>query len=258
MRRPTITKPPRRYKQVTKKVASGSSDTADDIVRFVQKELKKKADPGKAVEMAAYMKTQMPFYGVQKPDREPIVKILKQNHKPQSLAEYEDVVLSLWNLPYREEKYISLNYADAFIKIATPKTVKLFERLVREGAWWDFVDVIASHLIGHIYQKNRDELNPIMDRWIKDDDFWIRRTAILSQLRHKKETDGERLFDYCLRCVDEKEFFIRKAIGWALREYSYTDPQAVKKFLLANKDRLSTLSFREGSRVMVKKGLMKV
>ena len=96
----------------------------------------------------------------------------------------------------------------------------------------------------------------MMDEWISDPDFWIRRSAILSQLRHKKETDSKRLFSYCLAQADETEFFIRKGIGWALREYSYANPDAVKKFLLNNRKRLSNLSFREGAKQLVKSGAM--
>ncbi|MBX3077504.1 DNA alkylation repair protein [Candidatus Obscuribacterales bacterium] len=227
-----------------------------DIVDYVQAELAKVADESKAPEMQAYMKTDMPFYGVQKPDRLPIIRGMKANFRPASRSEYEQTIRRLWDLPYREEKYLALNYACEFVSLAEPKTLVLFEALVREGSWWDFVDVIAGHLVGAIYLKYRDEIEQHMDRWIVDDDFWIRRTAILSQMKHKKSTDAKRLFAYCLAQAGEKEFFIRKAIGWALREYSYAEPAAVKKFLLANKNRLSPLSFKEGAKHLVKVGVM--
>jgi 3-methyladenine DNA glycosylase AlkD len=227
-----------------------------DIVDYVQTELKKVADKDKAPVMAAYMKTDMPFYGVQKPDRLPILKGIKARYKPKNRAEYEKTIRRLWALPYREEKYIALNYACDFVSLAEADTLPLFEELVRDGAWWDFVDVLAGHLVGRLYLDYRPEIEPIMDQWIEDDDFWIRRTAILSHMKHKKQTDAKRLFSYCLSQADEKEFFIRKAIGWALREYSYSDPAAVKKFLLANKKRLSNLSFKEGAKRLVKLGQM--
>jgi Predicted DNA alkylation repair enzyme len=227
---------------------SSSKRSADKLVRFVSSELKKLADPGKAPAMAAYMKTDSGFYGVQKPDRIPMFKEVKKNFKPASRADYEEAVLALWKLPYREEKYMALEYATQFVKLATPETMPLFENIVREGAWWDYVDVVASHLVGNVYLTSRGKIAPIMDAWVEDDDFWIRRTAILSQLRHKKDTDEKRLFRYCKARAHEKEFFIRKAIGWALREYSYTAPDAVAKFLLDNKATLSPLSFREGAK----------
>lgn len=151
---------------------------------------------------------------------------------------------------------MALGYATMFVSHATTGTMPLFEELIRKGAWWDFVDVIAAHLVGHLYKTNRAEIEPVMDDWIDDQDYWIRRTAILSQLRHKKETDAQRLFSYCLDRAHEKEFFIRKAIGWALREYSYCDPQAVMRFLMKNRPVLSNLSFREGAKHLVKSGLI--
>jgi len=234
------------------------TSSKNDIVEFVQSELKKKADKKKAPEMAAYMKTDMPFYGVQKPDREPIIKAIKANFRPQTRSEYEKTIRRLWDLSYREEKYLALNYACEFVALSDTKSLGLFEALVREGAWWDFVDVLASHLVGHLHKAHRAEIAPIMDEWVEDEDFWIRRTAILSQLKHKKDTDSKRLFAYCLARADEKEFFIRKAIGWALREYSYANPEGVQKFLLKNRERLSSLSFKEGAKHLVKSGQMTV
>lgn len=235
-----------------KSTETSTKTSTDKLVRFVSSELKKLADPAKAPAMAAYMKTDSGFYGVQKPDRVPIFKEVKKNFKPSSRAEYEEAVTALWNLPYREEKYIALEYATQFVKLAMPETLPLFEEIIREGAWWDYVDVVASHLVGHVYLTSRSKVAPIMDAWVEDEDFWIRRTAILSQLKHKKETDEKRLFRYCKTRAHEKEFFIRKAIGWALREYSYTAPDTVAKFLLDNKDSLSPLSFREGAKNLQK------
>ena len=233
-----------------------SSLKQTDIVEYVQSELKKVADKAKAPEMQAYMKTDMPFYGVQKPDRVPIIRGMKTNFRPATRSEYEKTIRRLWDLPYREEKYLALNYACEFVSLAEPKTLPLYEALVREGGWWDFVDVIAGHLVGAVYLHHRAEIEVHMDKWIEDEDFWIRRTAILSHMKHKKSTDAKRLFAYCLAQADEKEFFIRKAIGWALREYSYSEPSAVKKFLLANKKRLSPLSFKEGAKHLVKVGVI--
>lgn len=221
---------------------------------FVQGELTRLADPEKAPVMAAYMKTSMPFYGVQKPERIAISRHLKKNFAPENRRDYEQKVEELWSLPHREEKYLALDFATEFSSLADTRTVELFERLIREGAWWDFVDVIAGHLIGALLLRYRGELSPLMDSWTDDSDLWIRRTALLSQLKHKEKTDEERLFSYCLKLAPEKEFFIRKAIGWALREYSYTAPDSVESFLLGNREALSPLSFREASKRLSKIG----
>lgn len=230
------------------------STYTDKVVQLVQKELKAKRNAVKAKEMAAYMKTDMPFYGVQKPDRALIYKQLKRDYKPNSYKDYTDVVLALWKLKHREEKYSALTIACQHDEFITSKSLPLFERLIREGAWWDFVDVIAIDLVGRALFKERKQIKPVMYKWIKDDNFWIRRTAIIAQNKHKIETDEKLLFDNCLECIDEKEFFIRKAIGWALRDYSYTAPQNVKKFLTTHKNRLSGLSYREGARALVRTG----
>ncbi len=233
------------------------SKTGSKVAKFVSSELASLADKQKAPEMAAYMKTDMPFYGVQKPQREPIARELKRLYRPASLEEYEEVVRELWQLPHREEKYIALDYATTFIALARPETLGLYEDLVRDGQWWDFVDVVAGHLVGILLLNYREQIEPTLDQWIADDDFWIRRTAILSQLKHKKATDADKLFEYCQRCMGEKEFFIRKAIGWALREYSYHNPEAVKKFLHEQEKDLSGLSYREGAKRLKKLGLIK-
>ena len=223
------------------------------IVSFVQSQFKTLADPVNAVPMAAYMKTEMPFYGIPKPLRIPIYKTLKKEYAPSSQEEYEACVLALWRLPHREEKYAAIEYATFFDKYVTYKSLALYERLVREGQWWDFVDPIAIALVGIALKKDRAKVEPKMNKWIHDDDMWIRRTAILSQNRHKAETNEQMLFDYCLERAHEKEFFIRKAIGWALREYSYAAPKAVRKYLDKNQNTLSPLSLKEGAKQLDRK-----
>ncbi|MEA2064471.1 MAG: DNA alkylation repair protein [Gemmatimonadota bacterium] len=222
------------------------------LTLFVKQELISLADPEKAAPMAAYMKTDMPFYGVQSGERRQIARQAMQRFPVESRAAYEDAVLDLWRQPHREEKYIAVTLARLHRKFIGLGSIALYERLIREGAWWDFVDEAAVHLVGSALKACPEELWPVIDRWIEDRDMWIRRTALLCQNRHKKRTDGKRLFRYCLARSPEGEFFIRKAIGWALREYSKSEPEAVQQFLLANKDKLSALSFKEAARRLQK------
>jgi 3-methyladenine DNA glycosylase AlkD len=224
------------------------------VVALVQREFEKLADPVNAVPMAAYMKTDMPFYGIPKPLRVPIYRTLKKEYAPETQKEYESCVLALWNLPHREEKYAAIEYAMFFDKFITYKSLPLYERMVREGQWWDFVDPIAIALVGIALKKDRAKVEPKMRKWIGDPDMWIRRTAILSQNRHKAETNEQMLFEHCLDRAHEKEFFIRKAIGWALREYSYAAPKAVRKFIEKNKNTLSPLSVKEGAKQLDRVG----
>lgn len=230
----------------------------EDLVFFVQQQLQALANPGKAGPMAAYLKTDMPFYGVQKPDRVPMYKETKKRFRPESQRDYEKAVLALWALPHREEKYAAIAFALQNEIFITTKSLSLYERLIREGAWWDLVDGVAADLVGRVLLEYRGRTRPVIERWIDDHDLWIRRTALIVHLRHKEHTDANQLFDHCLRRAHEKEFFIRKAIGWALREYSKTAPQEVRDFLFENRKVLSGLSFREGAKRLVKAGLLSI
>ena len=225
-----------------------------ELTSFVKQKLASVADPEKAVHMAAYMKTDMPFYGVQSGPRREIARQAKQRFPVESRAAYEDAVLELWRLPHREEKYIAVALARLNRRFVGPESLWLYEKLIREGMWWDFVDEIAVHLVGGAILVGRGEVWPAIDRWIEDRDMWIRRSALLCQNKHKHLTDRKRLFRYCLARSDEQEFFIRKAVGWALREYSYSAPQAVREFLLAHRDKLSPLSFKEAARQLRRTG----
>jgi len=232
------------------------SDQVGELVAFVQRELNDRAHPRKAVEMAAYMKTSMPFYGVPKPAREQIYREFKTRFAISNRKDYERAVLSLWALPHREEKYFALDVARTWRDFIVPDSMPLYRRLIEEGAWWDFVDEVAAHLVGTVLLHNRKEIAPLMDQWIDDADMWIRRAAIISQLKHKDRTDHVRLFRYSLAQAAEKDFFIRKAIGWALRQYAYTAPERVRDFITRNRGKLSPLTYREASRVLIKQGMM--
>jgi len=216
--------------------------------RMVATLLQQVADPVKAPGMQAYMKTDMPFYGVQKQSRAPILRRLATEFPPGTADDYEAMVRGLWGLPHREEKYLALGFARSFESFVTPERFLLYRELIVDGAWWDFVDEIATHLVRSLIIDYPEAVWPIVDTWIHDEDMWLRRTAILCQVGAKDHTDPARLFRFCETCSGEGEFFIRKAIGWALREYAKTDPDAVAGFINTHRDELSGLSFREGSK----------
>ena len=220
----------------------------EGLAATAQRLLAEQADPAKAPAMAAYMKTTMPFYGVSSPARKAIGRELAKGFPPQDRDAYLGGVLALWGLPHREEKYLAIDYAKAFPGMITPTELPLYRRMVVEGAWWDFVDDIAVHLVGHTVLNDPEAAWPVVDPWIDDPEMWLRRTAILSQNRSRGLTDSHRLFDFCLRRAHEREFFIRKAIGWALREYARTDPDAVRRFLVDHRAELAPLSVREASK----------
>lgn len=228
-----------------------SSPSRGDVaaaVEFVTSALAANADPNKAAGMQAYMKTDMPFYGVQKPGRTTILRHMRVEYAPTNRDEYEDLVTALWELPHREEKYLAQGVAVSFPAFIVPESLPLYERFIVEGAWWDFVDETATHLIRELVVEFRGETWPVVDTWIGDDDLWLRRAAIICQVGAKERTDADRLFRYCASRAHEREFFIRKAIGWALREYAKTDPEAVASFVSDFREDLSELSYREASK----------
>lgn len=206
------------------------------------------ANPSKAREMAAYMRTKDPFFGVGSVERHQLFQELVKVLKPDSQQRYEAQVAGLWAIPQREGHYMALDWACRFKSFITLHALPLYERMIREGAWWDTVDVLAAHLVGHLLLHQRKTMKPLLETWVKDECLWIRRTAILAHLKHKQETDETQLFDHCLKLASETDFFIRKAIGWALREYSKTSPDAVRNFLKTHGENLSGLSRREASK----------
>lgn len=203
--------------------------------------------------MAAYMRTSQPFHGVQRPGLDQLAREVLKRFSCADRAAYEGNTLALWQLPHREEQYLAIRWARQK-KWIGPESLPLYERLIREGKWWDFVDEIASHLVGGALGKARAEVEPVLDRWIADPDMWIRRAAVLAQLRLGRNTDPQQLFRYVLLLAPEREFFLRKAVGWALREYSKTDPEAVVAFLRRRRARLSPLSLREAAKHLIRAG----
>ncbi len=215
---------------------------------YVSDALASVANQEKAVGMQAYMKTDMPFYGVQKPGRTPILRRLVKEFVPEDRDQYEKLVLALWALPHREEKYLAQGVAVGHKQYMVPESLPLFCRMIAEGAWWDFVDETATHMVRHLIINHGDETWPTVDTWIDDDDMWLRRSAIICQVGAKEHTDPERLLRFCEQRAFEKEFFIRKAIGWALREYAKTDAELVASFVNEHREELSGLSFREATK----------
>ncbi len=226
------------------------------IAAFVTEQFAALANPVDAVPMAAYLKTDMPFWGIKKPARVPVYRAVRDRFRTDDRDEYEANVLALWALPHREDKYAAIDYAKLCRRCVVPGSLVLYERMIREGAWWDLVDDIAANLVGRVLMESRAELTPIMRRWARDEDLWIRRSAILSQLKHKEQCDEGLLFELCLEHLHEREFFIRKAIGWVLRQHSYTAPETVRAFLLEHREQMSGLSFREGAKALRRQGLM--
>jgi 3-methyladenine DNA glycosylase AlkD len=218
------------------------------LVRAVQEALEASADPRKAPQMQDFMKSDMQYRGVSSPEQKQIWRTIFPAHPLASAAEWQRVSLALWRgARFREERYAAIALTDlrAYEAFRTMKAVAMFEEMIVTGAWWDYVDAIATHQIGDVLRAESRAMTPLLRRWAKDADMWKRRAAILSQIRFKGDTDLDLLYACIEPNLDAKDFFIRKAIGWALRQYAWTDPREVRRYVNANRDRLSPLSVRE-------------
>lgn len=207
------------------------------------------ADPDKAAPMAAYVHHVQPFLGVQAPVVRRIVRDALRAHPLTDFAAYTTVLTDLWGGTYREERYAAYRVAEADARrrhprFQVPEALPLYERLIVEGAWWDLVDGIATVLVGTVIRLH-PEVRGRVFAWIDHPDKWMRRAALLAQLQHKGETDRDVLAHMIEQVAAERDFFIRKAIGWALREYAKTDPQWVRAFVTSHEAMLAPLSRRE-------------
>ncbi|MFJ8861528.1 DNA alkylation repair protein [Streptomyces sp. NPDC102451] len=202
------------------------------------------ADPEHAAGAAAYMRNIAPFLGMSTPRRRMLSKeVLAGTGRPDE-QDCTAIALRCWELPEREYQYFAADYLRRHVARCSSGFVPVLRHLVDTVPWWDTVDLLAAHVAGPLVSADPG-LAVVMDRWIEDDSIWVARTALLHQLRYKERTDAGRLFRYCLLRADHPDFFLRKAIGWSLREYAKTDPEAVRGFVDGARDRLSPLSVRE-------------
>lgn len=195
--------------------------------------------------MKKYMKDHFPFLGIKSPLRK---ELEKQFFKETGILKEpfdKEFVTGLWEKNEREYHYTAITYMGKFIKKLPKDVIHFLEMLITTKSWWDSVDSIAP-LVGELARKYPEIIEETINGWSVDDNFWLRRSAILFQLKYKQHTNEALLFEYIVKNADSKEFFIQKAIGWALREYSKTNPVSVKEFIEGNK--LAPLSIREGSK----------
>jgi 3-methyladenine DNA glycosylase AlkD len=221
------------------------------LIDAVRAALRQRANPVKAEGMRAYMKSEMPYLGVQStPLREAMAEVLPR-FPLASFEEWRATVLALWHTAqFREERYCALELVGnrRYSAYQTPEAIPLYEELIVSGAWWDLVDGIATHSVGGLLRHYPEQLRPIVLAWSRVDDHWLRRTSIICQVGFKSATDEELLFACIEPSLGERDFFLRKGIGWALREYSKAAPESVARYVRANEQRLSVLSRREALR----------
>ncbi len=217
------------------------------LLHTVRAELAKAADPQKALAMQKYMKSRMPYHGVPTPLRRKLTKPILQAHPVKNAAGWRNDLLALWrDASFREERYTALDFAKdpRAREFHTLQALPMYEELIVDGAWWDYVDDLAQRL-GEILHNEPKAMKAKLLQWSQSPDMWKRRASIICQLACKQDTDPDLLYRCIEASIDSSEFFLQKGIGWALRQYARTNPQEIRRYVRDNEKRLSPLSRRE-------------
>ena len=220
----------------------------ETLVRAVRAALAAAGDPDRAVQQQRYMRSSLPYHGVTMAQVRRIARAAAAEHPLTDRARWEATLRTLWDsAEHREERYAVLTIArmPAARSWHDPELLDLCEHLVVTGAWWDLVDETALHLVGTVLLRHRDAVTGRVRGWAEVDDIWLRRTAIICQLQHGADTDIALLRHAVEANVDDPSYWLRKAIGWALRQHARTDPDWVRLEVARLGDRLAPLSRRE-------------
>ncbi|MFQ6609389.1 MAG: DNA alkylation repair protein [Fidelibacterota bacterium] len=223
------------------------------ILSELVERFKKSENPVRAKQQQVYMKNKMEYWGYSSGETRLIAAHVFKLYPPNNKDEYRRILLYLFKHgTRREEWYAAVFMARKYKKFIIPELINTYVEIVKISQWWDIVDSVASNLIGPALRDK--ELRDYLIPWIQDENMWIRRTALLTQLNYKDLTDFPLLKELILQVAHEQEFFIRKAIGWALRQYSYTNPKAVLRLIVEKGNQLSNLSIREAQKGMKRIG----
>lgn len=215
-------------------------------VEELVKELKAVSNPDDAVAMKAYMKNKFEFLGVKTPARRKLAKAFFKQ-QTDSVIDW-DFINESWSNPYRELQYAALDYLESRKKLLTPSDLPRLKKLAQTKSWWDTIDFL-DRLVGSIIAQFPETKATILS-WSCDEDIWLRRLAIDHQLLQKEKTDTELLEKILVNNLSQTEFLINKAIVWALRDYSKTNPNWVRDFIERHQTEMAALSIREGSKYL--------
>jgi len=219
-----------------------------DFIDTLEAEFKANANPIIASQQKAYMKGKFDYFGLKSPLRRTIQQpFLAKQYLP-SKTELTSLVKVLWAKPQREFQYVAQELCLKYSKQFDKEDIVLFEYMITHKSWWDTVDYMAANLVGSYFIKYPELRRSFVEKWINSNDMWLQRTAIIFQLKYKNEVDTELLSVAILSMLGSKEFFINKAIGWALRQYGKFNPTWVINF--CGKTELSNLSRKEALRLI--------
>jgi 3-methyladenine DNA glycosylase AlkD len=206
------------------------------------------AEPARAPAMQAYMKSEMPYLGVPAPKVRAVCRDVFASYSFRTAASWRKDVLTMWRAAlYREERYaaIALSGHRKATDFQTLEALPMYEEMIVTGAWWDYVDELAEHRIGALLKAYPRDMRPIMLAWSRSPDIWKRRTSIICQMFFRNSTDLKLLYACIRPSLSSREFFLRKAIGWALRQVAWHDPDEVVRYVKAHEGEISPLSRRE-------------
>jgi len=218
------------------------------FINTLELEFDKNANPKIGLEQKAYMRNQFEFYGIKATERREIQKPFFVKEFLPKKDELDKIVIALWEKPQRDYQYFSQELAFNYVKQFEKTDIELFEYMVTHKSWWDTVDFIAANLMGAYFKKYPEQINVTIKKWLNSNNIWLQRSALLFQLKYKENLDTVLLASTINSLLGSKEFFINKAIGWILREFSKTNPKWVLEF--AGKTALSSLSRKEALRLI--------
>jgi 3-methyladenine DNA glycosylase AlkD len=207
--------------------------------------IKSNGDSEQAVKMSAYMRDKFSFLGIPTPKRQAICRDCFKQEKKKAQVNWGFITFC-WEEPYREFQYVAVDYLVLMQKYLTLDDVPKIKELAMKKSWWDTIDGL-DRVVGNIALVF-PEVNPILLEWSKDENLWLRRIAIDHQLIRKDKTDIELLEKILVNNLGQSEFFINKAIGWSLRDYSKTNPDWVRNFIKRYQNKLAPLSIKEASK----------
>lgn len=218
----------------------------------LQQSFEKHANPEIAAGYKAYMRNKWDYYGLGSPLRRQLVKEFIAKSGYPAYENLEELVQFAWDQPQREWQYTAMEIAASFVKKkAEADMIDLAEWMIMNKSWWDSVDYVAPNIAGVLFQRFPGIKMEYIDKWLQSGHLWLLRSCLIHQLRFNKTADRDLLFSLCERLADHPDFFIRKAIGWSLRQYSKAYPEVVIDFV--NNHQLSPLSRKEALKAINRK-----
>lgn len=218
------------------------------MVKLLRAELARLGDPARSAAAQAYMKSPMPFHGVGAAGMRAAARALLGRFPFPDAAAWRAGILSLWRgAAFREERYVAIELLKAprYREFLDLDALPVMAEMIAAGAWWDYVDAVATRPLGELLARQPAAMRRTLRAWAKGESLWLRRAAILAQLNFKERTDRALLERLIEPALASREFFLAKAIGWALRQFARTDPEWVRAYVEVHRTRLAPLAIRE-------------